>query len=158
MAQDNLISAEISAATLAEIRTAIETIRTKLPFLVNLTMEERQAYAKMGDKTVAFVSKALSYAKENPTLCPPYLNVAEFEKDMQLVEQLDAVLRPLRAVVEGVDDSTMLAGSEAYAAALIFYNSVKMAAKMNVPGTDSIYEDLSARFPGRGTKKDEAEA
>jgi hypothetical protein len=43
MAQDNLISAELSASTLAEIKAAIETIRTKLPFLVNLTMEERQA-------------------------------------------------------------------------------------------------------------------
>jgi hypothetical protein len=112
----------------------------------------------MGDKTVAFVSKALAYAKENPMLCPPYLNVAEFEKDMLLVESLDSVLRPLTAIAEGLDDTTMLAGSEAYAAALIFYNSVKMASKMNIPGTDAIYNDLSARFPGRSSKKEETEA
>ncbi len=155
MAQENLISAELSASDLAEVKAAIETIRTKLPFLVNLTAEERQAYAKMGDKTVAFVSKALAYAKENPMLCPPYLDVAEFEKDMQLVESLDSILRPLSAITEGLDDTTMLAGSEAYAAALIFYNSVKVASKMNIPGTDAIYNDLSARFPGRPSKKEE---
>jgi hypothetical protein len=51
----------------------------------------------------------------------------------------------------------MLAGSEAYIAALAYYNSVKQAAKMNVPGARAIYDDLSKRFPGR-PKLDTAKA
>jgi len=41
----------------------------------------------------------------------------------------------------------MLVGSEAYMAALMYYNSVKMAAKTGQPNASSIYDDLSKRFP-----------
>jgi len=158
MAQHNQISALLTPAETEAIRTAMDIIRQKLPFLINLTDEERQTYAKMGDKTVAFVSKALEYARENPHLVPPYLNVSEFEKDMQLIVQLRGILRPLLSLVEGLDDTLMLAGSESYAAALTFYNSVKMASKMNVPGTTAIYNDLKVRFPGRGPLRPGEEA
>ena len=40
----------------------------------------------------------------------------------------------------------MMAGSEAYIASLSYYNSVKMAAKLNVPGAKPIYDDLKKRF------------
>jgi hypothetical protein len=108
------------------------------------------ALPKMGDKTLAFVTKALDYAKQNPTLAPAFLNVPEFEKDVTAVTSLNNVLRPLQQLTEKLDDTTLQAGSEAYAAALIFYTSVKSAAKAGVPGTKNIYDDLQARFPGRG--------
>jgi hypothetical protein len=49
---------------------------------------------------------------------------------------------------ENVDDTTMVAGSEAYQFALIFYNSVKMAARQDIPGAKAIYGELKKRFPG----------
>jgi hypothetical protein len=45
---------------------AIATIRQKLPFLVDLTTEDRRTMLKMGDKSRAFVSKALEVATQNP--------------------------------------------------------------------------------------------
>ena len=48
-----------------------------------------------------------------------------------------------------MEDSMTQAGSEAYVAALAFYQSVKGAAKAKVPGADAIYNDLNSRFPGR---------
>jgi hypothetical protein len=42
----------------------------------------------------------------------------------------------------------MVAGSEACQAALVFYNSVKMAVRQDVPGAKVIYEKLKKRFPG----------
>ncbi|MBK8444875.1 MAG: hypothetical protein IPL35_16360 [Sphingobacteriales bacterium] len=154
MAQHNQISASLTAADLTELLKAVAVIKEKLPFLVNLTPEERQSYARMGDKSLAFVEKSLDYAKENPQLLPPFLNVAEFEKDMLLVNDLRRLLRPLTAIVESIDDTVMLAGSESYSAALIFYQAVKMAKMMNIAGTDSIYEDLAKRFSGRGLSEE----
>jgi len=49
----------------------------------------------------------------------------------------------------------MLAGSEAFGAARLFYSSVNMARKLNVPGTDAIYQDLRKRYPGRTTPSPE---
>jgi hypothetical protein len=50
--------------------------------------------------------------------------------------------------MENVDDTTMLAGSEAYQAALVFYNSVKTAATHDVSGAKAVYDELKKRFPG----------
>ena len=46
----------------------------------------------------------------------------------------------------------MMAGAEAYDAALIFHASVKGASRTNTPGSEAIYEDLVQRFP-RGSRK-----
>jgi hypothetical protein len=45
-----------------------------------------------------------------------------------------------------------LSGSEAYVASLAFYNSVKQAARINVPGAKAIAEDLKLRFARQGKR------
>jgi hypothetical protein len=54
----------------------------------------------------------------------------------------------VRHLQETLDDTVMTAGSDAFHAALAFYNNVRRAAKQDVPGAKAIYEDLKARFPG----------
>ena len=54
--------------------------------------------------------------------------------------------RPIEQLNRTLDDTIMLSGSEAYVAALAYYNSVKRAAKINVPGALTIHEDLKKRF------------
>ena len=44
----------------------------------------------------------------------------------------------------------MLAGSDAYAAALVLYNNIKFLAKNKQPGAQAAYDDLAQRFPGGG--------
>jgi hypothetical protein len=53
----------------------------------------------------------------------------------------------------------ILSGSDAYAAALMFYNSVKIAKKSNVAKAGTIHDDHSERFPGKvkGTEKPAAQ-
>lgn len=55
-------------------------------------------------------------------------------------------MRTVTALNDGLDDTVMEAGGESYIIALSYYNSVKQATKMNVPGAKSIYEDLKKRF------------
>jgi hypothetical protein len=43
----------------------------------------------------------------------------------------------------------MTAGSEAFQAALVFYNSTKVVASQDVPGAKAVYEELKRRFPGK---------
>jgi hypothetical protein len=57
-----------------------------------------------------------------------------------------------------VDDTEMVAGSEAYQSALVFYNSVKMAARQDISGDKAVYEELKKRFPGGKRKPAEAES
>ncbi len=147
---ENRISVAMGTEAIANIMAAITTIEQNLPTLINLTADERKSLPKMGDRTLAFVSKALEYTKQNAQVVPNFLEVAEFEKDVAAVTALNKVLIPLHQLAEKLDDTTMLAGSEAYSAALIFYNAVKGAAKAGVPGMKTIYDDLQTRFAVKG--------
>ena len=59
---------------------------------------------------------------------------------------LTDLARPIEQLNRTLEDTIILAGSEAYVASLAYYNSVKQAAKMNVPGALPIQDDLSKRF------------
>lgn len=120
-----------------------------LTFLINLTPDEMKAMPKMGDKSVSFVDKSLEYAAGNPKLVPPYLDAAELKKDVVLAKQLQPIHKLLNQLFDAVDATYTAVGSEAYVESLSFYNSVRDAAKRNVPGADAIYQDLKKRFPGR---------
>jgi hypothetical protein len=73
-------------------------------------------------------------------------------KDVNAVNTLSSILKQLEQVTESIDDTMMLAGSEAYIASLSYYNSVKQGTKMNVPNAKIIYEDLKTRFPQKSAK------
>lgn len=151
MAQQNLVSFKIEDKDLVEIKAAIEVLKTKLlPNLKALTPTEKKELAKMGDKTTAFVQKTLEYCKSNPDLCPQYLDVAALEVDVKAVETIRQIQQPLLQIVEALDDTLTISGSEAYSGALMYYNSAKFGAKSNITGAKTIYEELSNRFPGKG--------
>jgi len=65
MPSDNLLSVSIDSIAMDTILQSITTIKSQLPFLLKLSPSERQGYSRMGDKSLAFVEKALSYAEGN---------------------------------------------------------------------------------------------
>ena len=147
MPEDNRIAIQIPEADVTEINAAIETLKTKLqPYLIALTPEDRKMLPKMSDKTIPFVDKALDYAQNSPQFAPQDMNLPEMKIDLDALNTLTEFYRPLEQIISGFDDTMMLSGSEAYIAALSYYNSVKMAAKMNVPAAKPIYDDLKERF------------
>jgi hypothetical protein len=122
------------------------------PYLVALTPAERQELPKMSDGTAPFVQKTLEYAQTNAGFVPAYIDVKELKIDFDAVEALAQIFRPVEQLYFNLNDTMTLSGSEAYVASLAFYNSVKQAAKINVPGAKAIAEDLRIRFAGQGKK------
>ncbi len=109
----------------------------------------------MSDKTEPFVDKSLQYAEKHAELVPAFVSVPEFKIDRQAVAVLKDLLQDARQICDTLDDTTMLAGSEAYVAALAIYNSVKMGTRMNVPAARPVYEDLKKRFETQGSRREE---
>ena len=70
----------------------------------------------------------------------------EFAKDFTLNQSLQPVYNSLKQLVDNLSDTLMLSGHEAYAQALLYYASVKMAARLGDQDAKSIHEDLSKRF------------
>ncbi|MHB9140473.1 MAG: hypothetical protein ACYC25_01180 [Paludibacter sp.] len=151
MSQENLISTEIPAAVVADITEKLNAVSAALAsiLLFNLTGQDRLELRKLGDKSLPFVEKALEYASTNPTLVPSYLDLVEAKKDLKLTQDLSNVLKQVTTLQRAIEDTTMVVGSEAYDAALVFYNSVKGASRVNVPGSEAVYNDLQKRFAAR---------
>ena len=157
MSTENVISIEIPEADIQAVKDALNTIQTTLaPYVMALTPEQRKTIPKMSDGTEPFVGKVMDYATSNPQFAPPYMDVPEMKKDFDAVSALLPFLRTADQLVSNLNDTTMMAGSEAYVAALSYYNSVKMASKTNIPGAKAIYDDLSKRFAGQGKQKESA--
>jgi hypothetical protein len=124
------------------------------PYFLPLTPQERLELAKMGDKTLSFVEKANDYVHHYPAFVPSYLNTVAFDTDMTDATGLRVLNTSARQLADNIDDTAMVAGSEAYQASLVFYNAVKAAFAQNIPGAKEVYNDLKNRFPGRKRKTD----
>ena len=140
---DNRIHLKLSETELTAVTEALAVIQNTLgPKLKTLTPDERRKIPKMGDGTEPFVFKTVEYSKTNPEFLPPYISANDLGVDIEAIETLNGLVRPLRQTVSNLEDSIMLAGSEAYTASLSYYNNLKQALKMGVPGAESIYNDL----------------
>ena len=112
------ISATLSTTTRDEILVNINAIKTQLPFLIDLTTDERRGLSKMGDKSSAFVTKALEVATQNPDFLPRSFNIEEMRKDVELMQMMQPILMVINQLQDLVEDTYMQVGSEAYTAAL----------------------------------------
>jgi hypothetical protein len=141
---DNRISASLSQADRQAVLDAVNTIRTKLPFLVDLSPEERKSLPRMGDTGRGFVAQALEIAEQNPDILPRSFDVAEMRKDVELLNALLPVVTAFAQLKELLDDTYTAVGSEAYAAALLVYQFVRAAGKGSA--LDGALDALGQRF------------
>jgi hypothetical protein len=128
-------------------------------YLDSLSPEDRQTLFKMGDKSVAFVEKTVELAAINPKFAPSYFKLDELKIDLEDVVNLRALANRLQQLSRKVEDTAMLAGSEAIAQSLTYYNSVKQATRDNVSESRPLFEELKKRFVfgGRSKKNTEQE-
>lgn len=150
MPNDNRISAVMTEVTKDLILTKLGEIRALMPFLLNLTPEERQELPKLGDKTMAFDHKCKTGMEQNPMLVPGYVVPAEVQKDRDLREPVVEVEAAMKALCDSVSDTGLLLGTEILMADLSFYQNVRQAAKRGVAGAQALYDELRERFPGGG--------
>lgn len=153
---ENRISLNIAEEEKTAIQTALQTLQDKLiPQLITLSTDERSRLPKMGDKNFSFVKDAKLHIDQNPKLVPGYLDIEEMTIDLQAVEELKEYYNTLQQILQAVDDTIMLSGSEAMTTALSFYAAVKGATKQKAPGAKVVYDDLKRYFAGRGRKSAE---
>jgi hypothetical protein len=137
------ISATVSDQAMAEIKGAIATIHAQLPFLINLTPDERRKRFKMGDKSLAFVRNSVTATQNNPDIVPGNFDIAEFNRDYQLTET--------------VDDTLLAIGSESMASSLLVYDYAKTTSRHS-PGIKNVADQLGERFKAVGKRRSKTSA
>lgn len=148
---DNHISATLSSADKTAILTKLGEIRALLPFLLNLTVEEKSSLPKMSTFRDGMDEAFAMEMAAHPDLVPTFVDMTEVNKDRALRTALRDIFQQIGALCEGIDDTQTAAGVDTYLAYLSFYNNVKQAAKRNVPGANTIYDNLKRFFPRGST-------
>ena len=144
---------EISDADMQTALAALQTLQETLtPYLLNLSTDQKRGLAKMGSKSIDFVSKTLAYANANPQFKPAFVDLDAFSQDVAAFSKLRSLQQPMGQFFDMIDDSLAQAGSDALTAALAIYQTIKTAAKLNVLGASTIADDLAARFANQGNR------
>ncbi len=147
---NNRLNVSATTAQITAVKAALQTISTNLPFLVGLTTEERIALPAINVNNKAFTEDAINAAVNNTSLIPSYVNVPNMQNDLTLFTQLDELILLTKQLLERLEDTQLLAGSEAYTNGLAVYKLIGSAADAGVPGADAIYNQLKQRFAGQG--------
>ena len=110
--QNNQVSAALTPTNVTTITTAINTIRTTLPFLVHLTLEERRRLVKAGDKSQSAVQAGLTFAGQHPEALPTNFDAVEFAKDGALLTPLGQVAAAVESLNEDIQDTLLALNSD----------------------------------------------
>ena len=137
-------------ADIADVKKSITDIYGKMPFLIGLTTDERVTLPKISENNKVFVGDSINALANNAPMLPSYLNVADIKSDLTLYEQLDELEMLALQLVEKIQDTRMLCGSEAYVSSLTAYRLFEAAASAGIPGADAMYAALKQRFAGQG--------
>jgi hypothetical protein len=148
----NRLSLDITDAQKATVATDTNKLADSTEgFNVVIDKEELKSLSKISDGRIPFVEKVTQYIVSNPEFLPPFADVPEFQKDFKAFKDLREMSRPLRQILDKLETSMMVAGSEAYDTARNYYKTVQFQAKMGVPGAQTIYEDLRQLFEVKTT-------
>jgi hypothetical protein len=140
------IDAQLSDDDKNTIVTKLREIEALIPFAIKLSTNDRKSLSKMGKKTIGFVSSSLGVAKNQPQYVPNYIDLARKTQDMELAMQLVDVMDVLGPLYEMMRDTLTVAGAEAYLSARVIYDTVKVAVKSGLPGSEVISKDLGSIF------------
>lgn len=150
---ENRFAFNITPEEKIKILKTVNELATMLkPYLIALDKRDKQLLAKMSDRSIPFVEKSLQYMTADAQFVPSYLDVPEAAEDFEAFQDLREILRPIEQIADNLDDTTTLAGSEAWQASLTYYNAVKAASKAGVLDAKTIYDDLKIRFEEQRAK------
>ncbi|MEA5429466.1 hypothetical protein [Arcicella lustrica] len=123
------------------------------PKSVVLSAKDRKNLAKLGDGGLPFAEKAIGYMASDPQFKPDFLLTADAEIDLDAYKETRKYVTNAEQIFRMIDDVSILSGSEAYTAALVYYRSVKFHADAKQPRAKEIYDDLAKRFERKSKKK-----
>jgi hypothetical protein len=146
----NHVSAAISAEDQQKILGHLAEIRKILNININLTASQKKAMPILSDGRRPFAEKSLTFATNDPRIVPPYANLDELKSDLALYDSIAPIEMEAASLAELISNIRVAAGSDAYVASLSIYNSAKGAAKLGLPGTKAIVDELSKLFDFQG--------
>lgn len=141
---NDLVKGQLSSEQVDTVLSLVAQIGTQLPFLVDLTVEDRRTLPKAGDKSRAFVDQGLLVATQNPGIMPRSFDIDGYRADVDMVKRLEPLVMAVGQLYGRLEDTLLAAGSDAYSQTLLVYHAAKQAGKDG--SLEQHLEGLSRRF------------
>lgn len=141
--QENLVSGALTDADLQEIHQAVALIRERMPFLIDLSTDEKRALALLGERSEGFVRKAREVANANPGMLPAAFDLDEMNGDLELYGRLQGIRTRLVQLLELVEDTSTGLGADILQDALAVYRFAKF---VGAEGLDELRDEMAQRF------------
>jgi|GEM_PF-1782844 len=129
MSTQNLVSATLSAQAVTNITQAIATIRTNLPFLLNLNENQRKQLQNVTDATQGIVQSAITFVAQNPNALPGDFNQTEFNKDAALLVPFQQVAALITSLENDSSDTLRALYSDLFVETLDIYSYAKNSSR-----------------------------
>ena len=144
----NKVNTEMSPAQEANIQAAIDALISNLPAKFNLTKKERIDLQNIDTERYPYVKRTVEvHALSFPNFVTGNAGTtAEATIDFKLFNQFEKYIPQLLKVLEIYKDTQQVGGSEAYRWFRAFYNTAVDGAENQVPGADSVVDDLKTLF------------
>jgi hypothetical protein len=149
MALDNLITVFFTDEELARLDAAVSEIEKIIKNkAVNLTPKQRQLYGRVAYEMEVWVDKVFRYMLQEQESIPPYIDMEEHTADIIAHRALNPRIARLSGILQSLEDTNRLLGSDIYNNSLAYYRNLREAAKVNAVGASAKYNDLKQQFPG----------
>ena len=143
----NDYSQVIPQEVLAKVKAKLQECYTELkPYCVELSDAKREELPRLGSRNTGKVSSITTEMNVAPEYAPPMFSLEEVNKDFKVLTDLSTVSLNIANLQRMVDDTVIVAGSEAFDACMDYYSSVKRFAVKNDPKAQAIFERLSPLF------------
>lgn len=153
-----LLNIEFEDADFELCKSDLETLQNRLSFAINISLNEKIGYRRMGKITHAFVEKSIILYRQYPELRVSFIPLDKWENDWAVYQRLLELQIKIKNLESRVADTLTMLGKQNTNAALNFYNNLKKAQKFNVPGTKAFVEDLGSFFKEQRKKPKKTKA
>src|SRR5262245_4227012 len=141
MKTTNLIDT-MSVKDLQSIENAAKAIRSKAPFLVTLTLGERQTLRYPTPIGLAFMDTTLKAALERPDILPARVKLEDFEAEVRLVQSLDRCISEIEHLASDLRDTMRVLSSDPMKKSIEIRDGVRSACK-STPALEEVARRLA---------------
>ena len=148
---------KLPISVLIHTRLKLDEVISKLdPYLKRLPPDVEQTLNPTGEVSLDFCKKAHELAADHYDLLPVFLKEPGSGEEFLIIQELDNLEKRIELLLKSVKYIKLAMGSNAMEYALIFFDTVKNAARRDIPGIRVIYDELKTQIPSKKSRRKKA--
>ena len=151
----NRVSGTLPQDAKDQIHALLDQAKALMPFLVDLSPEDRRSLLRLGDRSEAVVRRAQYMANRHTGILSRDFDLQEMNSDIELYFALRDIQHAVMHFTELLDDTVAAVGADAFSATLDVYGFAKLA---DADGLDELRALMARRFAGQGPTEPSLEA